>query len=328
MRGGGHEPAVPGAGAEALLTALMTSGRVDQGQAHELVDGAQPLARLLAEWQSLGIPVHRDAQGLVWSAQHPPLSAVAIAGCLASRGEHCEVAVDVLTDSTNARLRCVPPGLPVPRVLLAECQTEGRGRRQRAWQARYGEAILMSVLLDCPRPPAELPGVAIVAGLAVTAALRNRGVAGVGVKWPNDVMLGGGKLAGILVESAAGSGRIVIGIGLNWSGAGRLASTLARPVAALAAALPVPVDRNDIAAEVLTALIQYVRRFAAQGLRAFLDEYAQVDTLAGQPVWISTPDTQSRFGHARGLAPDGGLMVDHGGTVSSYRSAEVSVVPA
>lgn len=311
-----------------LLAELARAGRLSWARACELAGNARTLDAALEEWHALGLPVERQGDALVWSPVTTPLAAAAIGEGLAALGEPCPVRVELLVDSTNARLlEASAAGVPPPLALLAECQTQGRGRRQRRWLAGHGGALLMSVLLSCPRPPAELPGIAIVSGLAVVKALRALGVAGLGLKWPNDVLLDGAKLAGILVESGGRHGQVVVGVGLNWLGAGPLAAALGRPVAALQPRLP-DGDRNRVAAAVLAAVLGHSRRFAAHGLRASIDEFARFDVLAGRPVSVATADARTRYGIAMGLAPDGGLKVDHGGTIAVYHSADVSVVPA
>lgn len=313
----------------ALLGELVRSRCVALHRALDAMGDAGALDEAMAAWSELALPVRREGDELVWSPSGEVLSSSVIADGLVAVGEKIEVEVEVLLDSTNARLLHESRlGMTAPRALLAECQGEGRGRRQRAWRARFGEAILLSVLVECPRPLAELPGLAIVAGVALTRALAGMQVSGLGLKWPNDVLLRGAKLAGVLVESGGRNGQVVLGIGINWAGAERLSASLDRPVADLAAALPAHVGRNQVAVEVIAALLHDVRTFAEHGLRAFLDDFARYDALAGRAVRVLTADSLSRFGTACGLAGDGGLKVDHGGTVMVYHSAEVSVVPA
>ena len=127
------------------------------------------------------------------------------------------------TTSTNADLaRLAAEGAPHGATLVADQQTGGRGRLQRRWEARAGDAVLMSVLIRTPLPAARVPlltlgaAVAVVEGIEQTCGLQTQ------IKWPNDV-LGpqGGKLAGILAEAEFVSSRLshaVIGVGLNVHG--------------------------------------------------------------------------------------------------------------
>ncbi|MFB9067258.1 biotin--[acetyl-CoA-carboxylase] ligase [Pseudofulvimonas gallinarii] len=316
--------------AEAMLFALSEGEGISLASARERAGGARELDALRQDWDALGLPIRERAAQLVWVADILGLSADRIAGHLSALDVSCAVRVEALTDSTNAQLLAdaAAGAVAAPSALLCECQRAGRGRRQRVWQGRFGESILMSVLLHCARPLAELPGVAIVAGLAVHRALSELGAGGLAVKWPNDLLLHDAKLAGILVESTGRAGQLVVGIGMNWSGAADLSARLGRPVAALKPALPDGVDRNRVAAALLAALVKDVQRFADDGLRPFLPAFARHDALAGRTVRVMTADAMSRYGTACGLAPDGGLKVDHGGTRAVYHSADVSVVLA
>ncbi len=140
--------------------------------------------------------------------------------------------------STNDRLRDrAVAGAPEGATVLALSQTRGRGRRGRAWQSAPGRGLYLSVLLRPDWPAAEAGRLAIAGGLAVARALDRAGIAGVAIKHPNDVLVHGRKIAGVLIEPRIGGGRIefaVVGIGLNlaqteddWSGtelAGRATS--------------------------------------------------------------------------------------------------------
>src|SRR5258708_37463426 len=127
------------------------------------------------------------------------------------------------TASTNDDAkRAAKAGAPHGATWVAEAQTEGRGRQGRTWTSSSGESLLFSVLVRLDLSPSKVPRVALVAGLAVRDAVaRAAPAATVEIKWPNDVLIDGRKVAGILVESvttASGSGRshaVVVGIGIN-----------------------------------------------------------------------------------------------------------------
>ncbi|MFZ9131933.1 MAG: biotin--[acetyl-CoA-carboxylase] ligase [Gemmobacter sp.] len=121
-------------------------------------------------------------------------------------------------DSTNAEAaRIASAGAPGPVWIIAEAQSAGRGRRGRGWQSPPGN-FAATLLMRPEGPPAAAALMGFVAATALRAALAGAGVAGLALKWPNDVLLGGRKLSGILLESA-GSGAAVhhlaIGIGVN-----------------------------------------------------------------------------------------------------------------
>jgi BirA family transcriptional regulator, biotin operon repressor / biotin---[acetyl-CoA-carboxylase] ligase len=151
-------------------------------------------------------------------ASRAPLSAATLSHELVQPGGLWRsIAVLASTGSTNADLLAqAAKGAPEGSVLAAEAQTAGRGRMGRSWLSPPGAALMFSVLLrPTAVPPSRRGWLPLLAGLAVASAVR--GVTGLeaGLKWPNDVLIGGAKLAGILAEQSAGA--IVVGIGLNVS---------------------------------------------------------------------------------------------------------------
>lgn len=122
-------------------------------------------------------------------------------------------------DSTNAEaLRMVDQGVAAPFVVLAERQTAGRGRRGRKWVSPFAENIYYSLVLPVTGGMRQLEGLSLVVGLAVLGSLRDAGVSGGGLKWPNDVLVGDKKIAGILLElvgDPADMCHVVLGIGIN-----------------------------------------------------------------------------------------------------------------
>ncbi len=118
-------------------------------------------------------------------------------------------------DSTNAEaLRLAAEGEPEGLVVVADAQTAGRGRLGRSWWAEPGTALLASWLVRPALAPERRPLLSLVAGVAAARAASAAGGVEVRLKWPNDLMLGGRKLGGILAESDA-RGTVVVGLGLN-----------------------------------------------------------------------------------------------------------------
>jgi BirA family biotin operon repressor/biotin-[acetyl-CoA-carboxylase] ligase len=172
----------------------------------------------------------------------------------------------------------------------------------------------------------DLAGLSLVAGVALIEALADCGVTGLGLKWPNDVLADGRKLAGILVELGGeflGPCHAVIGIGINL----RLpsAAPIGQPyvdLAQLCAGTPPP--RNQLIGHLLARLIAALDRFATQGFAAFATDYARHDLLAGRGVRVQTPEG-IRDGVGDGVDERGALRVRHGTLVARYDSAEVTV---
>lgn len=255
-----------------------------------------------------------------------PLDAQAIRAALpAALALQVEVATEV--DSTNAALwRC--PATATPRVLLAELQTSGRGRRGRRWISAPGDSLCLSLRWQSGLPLNAQGPLPLVAGLACAEALRGLGAA-VQVKWPNDLVCAAGKLGGILVEARArdGGSDAVIGIGLNLGLPAELAAALgaqAQPAVALAALLPALPSRNALAAQVLAQLIRRLRQFECGGWAPLQAHWDAVDALAGRRVRVRDAAGE-RAGEVLGLAGDGALRVRFAEGEAALHSAEVSV---
>lgn len=234
------------------------------------------------------------------------------------------------TDSTNQRLLDQAAGGDIhARACMAEFQTSGRGRRGRRWQAPLGSGICLSLGWRFDAPATTLGGLSLAVGVAAHRALRTIGAAEVLLKWPNDLVWRGRKLAGVLVEMRAEMGgpcTAVIGVGLN----------TALPQAMLAAFEPACVDlrtilgdeapRNRVAAALLGEMTAALARFESNGFGDFIDEWRQYDLARGRPIDLHLP-TETVRGRAVDVDHAGALVVDvRGGQgLRRFHSGEVSV---
>ena len=229
--------------------------------------------------------------------------------------------------STNSVLMDAPPPDDGRiHVVAAEVQTAGRGRRGRQWQSWPQASLAFSALWRFD-PSAPVPaGLSLVAGVAVAHALERLGVQGVQLKWPNDVLVNGDKLAGILVELSSGRDRrpaAVVGIGMNV----RLPPDTTIPdqprVTDLAThASPVP-TRNQLLAELHTLFTTY----AAAGFPALRGAWQQRNAFADLPVRI-IGEGQEQTGVCIGVDDDGALLLRTDAGISRVLSGEVSLRPA
>ncbi|MEE7548888.1 biotin--[acetyl-CoA-carboxylase] ligase, partial [Xanthomonas sp. Kuri4-1] len=175
-----------------------------------------------------------------------------------------------------------------------------------------------------------LAGLSLAMGVAVAEALRASGFAGVGLKWPNDLVDDGRKLGGLLIEGGGevgGPARAVIGLGINVHMPAAFAAAIDQPWVDLDTLAGSAVSRNRIVAALLGTLLPALEQFDARGLAPFLPRYAALDVLSGRPVQIEEAGVLHR-GVALGLAGDGALRVDLDGTVRAFHAGEVSVRPA
>lgn len=230
-------------------------------------------------------------------------------------------------DSTNSELLRRQTPVDAATILLAEQQTGGRGRRGRTWASPVAANLYLSIARHFSGGLARLGGLSLVAGIAVAEALRAQGFADIALKWPNDLVVGGRKLGGLLVEGGGEHGgpvRAVIGVGINVRMPEAFARAIDQPWIDLAAMAISPPSRNAIAAQVLRQMLPALDQFDEEGLAPFLSRYASLDALAGREVLIhSALGTEQGF--AEGIAADGALQVRMAGQLRNVHAGEVSV---
>jgi BirA family biotin operon repressor/biotin-[acetyl-CoA-carboxylase] ligase len=219
--------------------------------------------------------------------------------------------VQVLGRCTSTNSLLLARGAAHPVLLATNQQSAGRGRRGRRWHSPSGAGILFSVALPLRRPVRELAGLSIVAGLAAVRALRALGASDVGLRWPNDLLVRGAKLGGILVETRAqGAGCLaVVGVGVNHRAVPGLGARLRRRVAALEQLLrPLP-QRNAVIGALGRELLAALAAFDAGGFEAFRADWASLDAYAGQRLRVRLADGRTLAGTSAGVAPDGALQL-------------------
>jgi BirA family transcriptional regulator, biotin operon repressor / biotin---[acetyl-CoA-carboxylase] ligase len=236
------------------------------------------------------------------------------------------------TGSTNTVLsERAGPSVGSSEVLLAEYQTQGRGRRGRAWLAPPGGAICLSLSWTFREVPSDLGALGLVVGVCTLRALRELGVRGTALKWPNDLLVGDRKLGGVLIDlraESAGPASVVIGIGLNVALGvevlRRIAETGTPATDLKSAELPQDVSRNEVAAGVVAACVRGLIGFENEGLKPFLEEWRQADALRGRQVNVVAAGGTAR-GVARGIDLRGALLVETRDGVRKFVSGDVSV---
>jgi BirA family biotin operon repressor/biotin-[acetyl-CoA-carboxylase] ligase len=206
--------------------------------------------------------------------------------------------------------------LPEGAVAVTEHQTSGRGREGRPWEDVAGKSLLLSLLL---RPPAGTPThqLALVAGLAVAESVeQDRDAAG--IKWPNDVLLQGRKVAGVLLEASEGA--VVCGIGVNVAQDVReLPSGTAVPAGSLLGITGTAPDRAALLVSLLEILEHRYHAWCRARLAPLLDELESRNVLRGRRIEVG-----GEAGTAGSIAADGRLTLERDdGTTVLVRSGEV-----
>ena len=236
--------------------------------------------------------------------------------------------------STNtALLERRGPQSGASEVLLAEYQSAGRGRRGRSWLAPPGGAICLSLSWMFREVPPDLGALGLVIGVCALRALTALNVRNLGLKWPNDVLVGERKLGGVLIDLRAESGGpayVVIGIGLNVALGEGLLRKIAQaglPASDLASAGLAARPRNRIAASLIGACLEGLAGFERAGLKSFMDEWRSADALRGRPIEIRSAEGTTTRGFARGIDVHGALMLETPAGVKRFISGDVSVRP-
>jgi BirA family biotin operon repressor/biotin-[acetyl-CoA-carboxylase] ligase len=207
-------------------------------------------------------------------------------------------------------------------LAVTDHQTAGRGRLGRTWSSPPGQSLLFSLLLRPDTPPAELAPLTLVAGLAVAEALPVEAR----VRWPNDVVIGGAKLAGILAELETrpdGTSVVFLGVGVNANvPAADLPETERLPATSLLVELGAPVDRLALLERVIDLLQAAYREFENHGFRALFDRYAALDALTDAEVTLQVGE-ETVTGRGAGVDAGGRLVLDLADGRRAFEAGEV-----
>ncbi len=231
-------------------------------------------------------------------------------------------------DSTNQSLmaRIKQGALPVL-VSTAEHQTQGRGRRGRHWQSPFGKNIYLSFSWSFLDGPSKTAGLTLAIGLGIVEVLEHFGICDLGLKWPNDVLWQGKKLAGVLTEmhmDSLGVCHVVIGLGINVDLPKQAKADICQESVDLLQILNKRISRNTLFVALMNHLISLVSKFNEDGFSSFEKGWEKYDLLKNQQVMLRLMEHKI-FGKALGIDCDGGLKVQHEDTVTTYHAGEISI---
>ncbi|HYR96890.1 MAG TPA: biotin--[acetyl-CoA-carboxylase] ligase [Candidatus Binatus sp.] len=246
------------------------------------------------------------------------------------RGRWCDVRWLDEVDSTQRVARDLArAGAAEGTAVIAERQTAGRGRLGRQWHSPPGLNLYCSIVLRPPLPPSTVPQIALVTGAAVAAAVAEETGHRPAIKWPNDVLLDGRKVAGILTEMEAEVERVqhvIVGIGVNLNAP--LASfprELRGRVSSLLIVTGTRVDRARFTGRLLAALEARYGRYLSAGFSSVRSEWESYSCLTGTEVRVASPEGELA-GRVLGLDDDGALRLDRpGGGIVRIVAGEVTV---
>jgi BirA family biotin operon repressor/biotin-[acetyl-CoA-carboxylase] ligase len=309
------------------LLKLLKDGRFHSGQALGAGLGIsrsavwKQLQHLEAE---LGLSVHK-VRGKGYRLAKPLLLLDAAEIC--AKGG-CEWPVHLFDsiDSTNAEaLRSIGRGVEAPFLVLAERQIAGRGRRGRKWVSPFADNLYYSLVLRIEGGMRQIEGLSLVVGLAVMHTLRDMGVIGAGLKWPNDVLVGEKKIAGILLElvgDPADVCHVVLGVGINVN----MQSTdeVDQQWTSMSLEAGRDFDRNELVARMSGKLQGYLKLHHASGFTAIQTEWEQYHLWQGRAVSLIAGINRID-GVVMGIDGQGALRLKVDGVEKTFSGGELSL---
>jgi BirA family biotin operon repressor/biotin-[acetyl-CoA-carboxylase] ligase len=212
-------------------------------------------------------------------------------------------------------------------TVLAEAQTQGRGRRGRAWHSPPGGNLYLSMGWEFDLPLERLSGISLALGAMLADAFAPEFRVELQLKWPNDFYFDGKKLGGILVEmlpERRGRQRLVVGVGLNVEMPRTEPDTIDKPWTDLSQVIGASINRNALAALVINHMTLGLKHYDRQGLPYWLERWRERDFLFGRPVMVDGPSPLS--GNAAGVNDEGAFLIENATGQHAVAGGEVSVL--
>ncbi len=237
-----------------------------------------------------------------------------------------EIVVHAEIDSTNTHLMDRAGVEDIDGVVcIAERQTKGKGRRGRTWLSPAGGSIALSLGMRFSISVARVSPLSLIVGVAVANAMNQSGVHGVSLKWPNDILLDGAKVGGVLIEIPAITEplTVVIGIGINIGAGVEVGTRLGMPVGDVRAKNR-KLSRNELAAQIIECVHKLGKQFESQGFSRLRADWEALHSHQNQGVRLVGPN-ETVEGTARGIGENGELILETDSGMRYFSGGEVSL---
>ena len=214
-------------------------------------------------------------------------------------------------DSTNTALIARAQGESIDgHVLMAELQTQGRGRRGRKWISPFGRNVMLSTGFQLSAQSSNIGSISLAIGVAVAKAIEEVTNLSIQLKWPNDIYLNDQKLGGILIDllHAGPPVKLLLGIGLNIHAAPDGLDSPNAPAIALADVVPGP-SRHEVVSTLLNELVSTIRQYWEEGFESFVAAWSERDVFAGQFLHVDGLNEEVE-GWNRGIDGSGALQLE------------------
>lgn len=317
-----------------LLTLLR---RLSDGEFHSGEDLGEILAisrtavwKQLQKLRDLGVPCETvRGRGYRLAAPLELLDTECIAQ--AANIDPGRIQLALVTDSTNTQLLSQAAHLPSGSFCLAEQQTAGKGRRGREWISPFGCNLYCSGLWQLEGGAARLEGLSLAVGVCIARVLESVGLEGIQLKWPNDVLVEGKKLAGILLEMSgdpAGDCRVVVGVGVNLHMPAGAGEKIDQPWVDLRQLTDAqgcaPVSRNRLAGLLIGELNKLMPSYEHQGFAPWRSSWLRRAAYLGGQVCLQTANRET-CGQFVGVSESGALRLQVEGDEQLFYGGELSL---
>ena len=232
-------------------------------------------------------------------------------------------------DSTNSRLQKeLNAGMGPVLVCIADQQTAGRGRSGKIWHSPLSKNIYLSISWEYALPYNKLEGLSLAIGVVVLDSLISSGYPKLKLKWPNDILFGGAKLAGILVEIISGANsslKIIVGVGINVKMSAKQGSVIERSWTDLSSiSHKPPPSRNELVAKLVDHLIDLFLSYPEKGFSYWRDSWNARDSFIGKNAQIIS-NGEILSGISRGVDSNGRLILDSSEGLLFIAAGDVSL---
>ena len=212
-------------------------------------------------------------------------------------------------------------------VVFAEAQACGRGRRGNKWYSPLAGGLYMSVVWRFENISEALGPLSLFMGVAVARSLHTLGLNGIGLKWPNDILLDDKKIGGVLLDlrgEAQGPTDVVIGTGINYNGFGELPTYVDREITDIVSHTKNHVPKNTVAARLLSQILDVLDRVSVNNFDGLMEEWRRFDCIKGKLVNLRY-ENKTIKGIAEGVDDTGKLLLNVDGNIQNHASGELSV---
>lgn len=232
------------------------------------------------------------------------------------------------TDSTNTQaMTWAEEGAPEGSLVIAEHQTQGRGRQGRAWESKGSQNLLFSLILRPNLSPSHLSLLTIITSLSVAEAIQEVTTPlPVLIKWPNDILLNQKKCCGVLIETAHSTAQpqVVVGIGINVNQAS-FSEGISHKATSLLLETGRHADRLQLLARILLRLEHYYKALDEETAPIFIDKYTQTLAYLNESINLRQHGTENfRQGIIRGISASGALLFETNQGLETLHAGEVT----